>query len=198
MATSKKDLKNAFSGISIQGSALTLPREQRPAPVRPPSYMGTPLSTASLKTETPQAKHEEKVLHLTQKNEAQKKQTAVSPKEPKEIASSPAVIKPEPAPTAEVQTTLERVNKIESLLRVNVFLDKAEKKAAEDLAEELQLRKSRARMKGEGRLSQERITGNTVIRVALKHFLANFELQDFDLVDNEAELLGLVAKRAHK
>ncbi len=192
----KKDLKNAFSGLNIQGSALTIPHDQRVPPVRPPSYLGTSLTAVPVTDIQP--KREEKVLQLPPKKEQPKEVkgegTAQTKRQTKPVAAA-SVANIQSAPSSTTPKPSERISKIEKLHRVNVFLDKAEKKSAEDLAEELQTRKSRARLKGEGTLSQERITANTVIRVALNHFLSNFELQDFDLVDSEDQLLELTTKR---
>ena len=70
--------------------------------------------------------------------------------------------------------------------KVLVNMNKEMRDAVDDLAKELHRQRT---------TKDERITGNTVIRVAIRSFLDSFELGEGDVANNEEELLQLVEKK---
>lgn len=187
-----------FGGLGSLGGTSTRPvrdnpfRDTRVEPPRP-----VVLSPTAEPTPAPMSIPEVPKLEIVSTRNERVEGEGITPPSLSEPApAKPRTRKQSTAPTAKLlkptitsapATAEHREKKTERYTeRVTVLLDAELRDGAEALAKELQRRRTE---KG------ERITANTVIRVALRLFLERMRSEDFDSANSEADLLAAVRRR---
>lgn len=173
----KEAEKRPAEARRAEEESLSVPIEPRPAEVPPGAHSRADLPTTA-------ADPGEDLLQRARAYQAHgdsPNRVHAAPPAPRTVAESAREVRilppDEHAPVRKEDVFTERVTlKISSEMR----------DAVDALAKELQRRRTK---------KHERITANTVMRVAISHFLARLELDAGDLANDEDELLELVGRK---
>ena len=116
----------------------------------------------------------------------------IAPEEPKSVRALPVT----PKPRSKVTEGEGKSRAEESARKADIFTERVTLQISPEMRDEIDaLARDLQRAKT---TKEERITSNTVMRVALQFLMKNYQFERGDVANTEAELFGLVAQRVKK
>ena len=116
----------------------------------------------------------------------------IAPEEPQPVRALPAT----PKPRSKVREEESRSRAEESARKADIFTERVTLQISPEIRDEIDaLARDLQRAKT---TKEERITSNSVMRVALEFLMKNYQFQRGDVANTEAELYDLVVRRIRK
>jgi hypothetical protein len=162
-----------FSGLSPRVQRDNPFRDSRQEKVEPPKTIEVRLPPPELPAAKPTAPN-------------------IAPDESKSVRALPATPKPRP----KVREGESKSREEESARKADIFTERVTLQISPEMRDEIDaLARDLQRAKT---TKEERITSNTVMRVALQFLMKNYQFERGDVANTEAELYNLVAQRVRK